>query len=228
MQQALRSARGNLLERVELLAILLFILAALALLLVPGPSVLYIVSQSIAQGRRGGLLSVVGIDTATLTHAGAAAFGLSVILLSSALVFDAVKFAGAAYLILLGIRTLVSKQRVNYSVADVGVSRKGPLRLFAQGYVVNLLNPKTALFFYAFLPQFVVPSQGGVIEQTFTLGLVFVALALFTDSMYALTTSTAGRWFLRRGGRIFTHQKYVTGTTYIALGLIAATASSGT
>ncbi|HXX73064.1 MAG TPA: LysE family translocator [Candidatus Acidoferrales bacterium] len=209
-----------------MLAVLLFILAALALLLVPGPSVLYIVSQSMAQGRRGGLLSVVGIDTATLTHAVAAAFGLSAILASSALAFDAVKFAGAAYLILLGIRALVSKQGANYLVADVGFSRKRPSKLFAQGYVVNLLNPKTALFFYAFLPQFVVPSEGGAIEQTLTLGLVFVALALSTDCMYALTVSTAGRWLPRKGGRIFTRQKYVTGTTYIALGMIAATASS--
>lgn len=211
-----------------MLAILLFVLAALALLLVPGPSVLYIVSQSATHGPKGGLVSVAGIDTATLTHAVAAAFGLSAILLSSALAFDAVKLAGAAYLVILGIRTVFSKHSANSSLADMGVPRKRLSRLFAQGYVVNLLNPKTALFFYAFLPQFVVPYQGGVIEQTLTLGVLFVALALCTDSMYALTTSAAGQWLSLKACRVLNTQKYITGTTYVALGLIAATTSSRT
>ena len=210
-----------------MLPILLFVLAALALLLVPGPAVLYIVSQGATQGRRGGLASVGGIEFASLTHAVVAAFGLSAILLASALAFNIVKYAGATYLILLGLHTIFVKRSKGSIVAEVANSKKSSSRLFAQGYFVNLLNPKTALFFYAFLPQFVIPSEGRVLEQTLMLGILFVALASCTDSMYALTSSAAGQWFSQRTG-ILNTQKYVTGSIYIILGLFAATASGST
>jgi len=187
---------------------------------------LYIVSQSATQGRRGGLASVGGIEFASLTHAVVAAFGLSAILLASALAFNIVKYAGATYLILLGLHTIFVKRTKGSIVADVANSKKNSSRLFVQGYFVNLLNPKTALFFYAFLPQFLIPSEGRVLEQTLMLGILFVALASCTDSMYALTSSAAGQWFSHRTG-ILNTQKYVTGSIYIILGLFAATASPG-
>ena len=206
--------------------IILFVLAALALLLIPGPAVLYIVSQGASQGRRGGLASVGGIELAGLTHAVAAAFGLSAILLSSALAFDIVKYAGAVYLVLLGLHTIFLKRDTNPVAIGPVASRTSSTKLLVHGYFVNLLNPKTALFFYAFLPQFIVPSEGGIIEQFLALGVLFVALASCTDSMYALTSSAAGEWLSHRTGLLKT-QKYVTGCTYILLGFFAATTSAG-
>lgn len=129
----------------------LFIIASLALLLVPGPAVLYIIGRSVSQGRPAGVASVLGIEVASLVHVTAAALGLSAILLSSALAFNVVKYLGAAYLIYLGIRTLLSKDKAPEEAAAKPDSLR---RIFTQGVVVNLLNPKTALFFFAFLPQF--------------------------------------------------------------------------
>ena len=136
-------------------AIGLFVVAALALLLVPGPAVIYVVARSIHQGRRAGLVSVLGIHVGTLAHIAAATLGLSALVVSSAVAFTAVKIAGAAYLIGLGLWTLFSG-RAETEVALGG--ERNLRRAFAQGIVVNVLNPKTALFFLAFLPQFVDPN----------------------------------------------------------------------
>ena len=149
----------------------LFLLAALGLLLIPGPSVLYIITRSVAQGRRAGLASVLGVEMASLTHAAAAALGLSALLLTSALAFSVVKYLGAAYLIYLGVRTFLAREESQQ--AQVPASRSLS-QLFAQGFLVNLLNPKTALFFYAFLPQFVNPGRGPIAEQILLLGMLFV------------------------------------------------------
>jgi threonine/homoserine/homoserine lactone efflux protein len=202
--------------------IALFLLAALGLLLIPGPSVLYIITRSVAQGRRAGLTSVLGIELASLIHAAAAALGLSSLLLTSALAFSVVKYVGAAYLIYMGVRTLLTRQeRQPASVS----APKSLSELFTQGFLVNLLNPKTALFFYAFLPQFVNPATGAVAGQILLLGALFVLLASCTDSLYALLSSTLGRFLTRNAGfrRI---QRYVTGSMYIMLGVTAAVASS--
>jgi threonine/homoserine/homoserine lactone efflux protein len=198
----------------------LFVLAALALLLVPGPAVLYIVARSIDQGRAAGLLSVLGVHLGSLVHVGAAVVGLSSLLVSSAVAFNVVKYLGAAYLISLGIRALLTRQEPD----DVQV-RPAPLRtLLRQGAVVNILNPKTALFFLAFLPQFVDPDAGAVPLQIAFLGLVFVSLGLVTDSLYALLAGTAGNWL--RASRAFVGmRRWVSGTVFIGLGL--ATALSG-
>src|SRR5258708_7720161 len=152
----------------------LFLLAALGLLLIPGPSVLYILTRNAAQGRRAGLASVAGIDLASLTHAVAATLGLSALLLTSALAFSVVKYLGAAYLIYLGVRTLLARAESpqNHVPAPSSFSR-----LCAQGFLVQLLNPKTALFFYAFLPQFVDPARGAVTGQILVFGVLFVLLA---------------------------------------------------
>jgi threonine/homoserine/homoserine lactone efflux protein len=197
-----------------------FVVAALALLVVPGPAVLYVVTRSIHQGRRAGLASVLGIHVGTVVHIAAATAGLSALILSSAVAFTVVKIAGAAYLVGLGLWTLFGRH------TEVEVAVRGERRLhrvFAQGIVVNVLNPKTALFFLAFLPQFVDPDAGTPAFQIAFLGLLFGALGLVTDSLWALAAGTAGG--LLRGSRRFLRtQRYVAGSVYIGLGVATALA----
>ncbi len=197
-----------------------FVAAALALLLVPGPAVLYIVARSIDQGRTAGLVSVLGVHLGSLVHVAAAAIGLSSLIVSSAVAFSVVKYAGAAYLVYLGVRALLSREEPE----EVEVRAAPNRSLLRQGAIVNILNPKTALFFLAFLPQFVDPAAGYVALQLTFFGLVFVALGLVTDSLYALAAGTAGN--LLRTNRVFTGaRRWVSGTVFIGLGL--ATAFSG-
>jgi threonine/homoserine/homoserine lactone efflux protein len=193
-----------------------FAVAALALLVIPGPAVLYIVVQSAEQGRRAGLASVAGIHFGTLVHVVGATLGLSALIVASALAFSVVKYAGAAYLVYLGVRKLLERD------ARVAFERRlEPLRrAFARGIVVNVLNPKTALFFLAFLPQFVDPDRGAVWSQALVLGLVFVGLGLVSDSLYALAAGSAAG-ILRRRRRAM---RYGSGLVYIGLGATAALA----
>ncbi len=200
----------------------LFLLASLGLLLIPGPSVLYILTRSAAQGRRAGLASVGGIELASLTHAVAATLGLSALLLTSALAFSIVKYLGAAYLIYLGVRTLLARHENSQTP---GLALRSFSRLFAQGFLVQLLNPKTALFFYAFLPQFVDPARGAVTGQILIFGVLLVLLAFCTDSLYALLGSTVGK-VLTKNVRFRQGQRYVTGSVYILLGVTAAVTGS--
>jgi threonine/homoserine/homoserine lactone efflux protein len=198
-----------------------FVVAALALLIVPGPAVVYIVARSIHQGRRAGLVSVLGIHVGTLLHIVAATVGLSALVVSSAVAFTVVKIAGAIYLVGLGLWTLFSRG----AETDVALGGEANLRrAFAQGIVVNVLNPKTALFFLAFLPQFVDPDASHPAVQIAFLGVLFALLGLVTDSLWALAAGTAGG-VLRRSRRFARGQRYVTGTVYVGLGV--ATALSG-
>ena len=192
----------------------LFGLAALALLAIPGPAVLYIVVQSAEQGRRVGLASVAGVHLGTLVHVAAATVGLSALIVASSLAFSVVKYAGAAYLVYLGARKLLQRD------AETRVERTHePLRrAFVRGTIVNALNPKTALFFLAFLPQFVAPDRGGVWSQALVLGFVFVGLGLVTDSLYALAAGTVAG-LLRRKRNVV---RYGSGAVFIALGATAA------
>jgi threonine/homoserine/homoserine lactone efflux protein len=191
-----------------------FIGASLALLLVPGPAVLYITARSANQGRLAGLVSVLAIETANFLQAVAATLGLSAILLSSALAFDVVKYLGAAYLVYLGIRKLLISEEKNES----GEIKPEPLsRIYWQGVAINLLNPKTALFYFAFLPQFVDPAKGNATAQTLLLGGLFVGMAFITDSLYALAASS-----LAEGCRQSSFQKgqrYFAGLVYVGLGI---------
>jgi threonine/homoserine/homoserine lactone efflux protein len=198
-----------------------FVGAAIALLLTPGPAIFYIVTRSIEQGRGAGLVSVLGICTGTIVHVVAATLGLSALLVSSAAAFTTVKYLGAGYLIVLGIRTLAARERPSAAVA---VARSGLRRVYTQGVIVNVLNPHTALFFFAFLPQFVNPSIGRVPLQMLMLGLLFVGLSAVTDSGWAIAAGTAGDW-IKQHPRFTTGQRYVTGGALIGLG--AATALSG-
>lgn len=201
----------------------LFAVAALALLLVPGPAVLYVVARSIHQGRRAGLASVLGIHVGTLVHIAAATAGLSALIVSSAIAFTAVKIAGAVYLVGLGLWTLFSR-RAESEIALGG--ERNLRRAFEQGIVVNVLNPKTALFFLAFLPQFVDRDASHPALQIAFLGLLFAALGLVTDSLWALASGTAGG-VLRRSRRIVRGQRYVTGSVYVVLGVAAAFGGRG-
>ena len=197
----------------------LFVGAALLLLVVPGPAVLYVVTQSVSHGRRAGLASVAGITTGTLVHIAAATVGLSALLASSALAFDVVKYAGAAYLIVVGIR------RLRGPGAGATARRREPSaslgRLYRQGIVVNVLNPKTALFFLAFLPQFVDPSRGAAWAQILLLGLLFACLGFCSDGVWALVAGTLGER-LRRSMRFPQVQRYVSGSVFVGLGAVAA------
>ncbi len=199
----------------------LFVIAALVLLLVPGPSVLYITTRSIDQGPMAGLVSVFGNALGSGILAVAAAAGLSAILASSDVAFSVVKYLGAVYLMYLGIRRLFSNDDYTPTV----VQRKRLSHIFIQGTFVAVLNPKTTLFFLAFLPQFVDVSRGYIWEQTLLLGLTLVGLGICTDSIYALLAGTVGNWLKRRialqGG-----QRYVSGGIYLALGVVSAFSGS--
>ncbi len=200
----------------------LFIAAALALLLIPGPSVLYVTTRSIDQGRMAGIISVFGNALGSAILAVLTAAGLSAILTSSVIVFNLVKYLGAAYLMYLGIRRLLS----NDEHTPAAIQRQKLSRVFFQGTLVAVLNPKIALFFLAFLPQFVDVSRGYVWEQTLFLGLTLVGLGILTDSAYALLAGTAGNW-LRQRGAVQRGQRYVSGGIYLALGVACAFSGSG-
>jgi threonine/homoserine/homoserine lactone efflux protein len=201
----------------------LFVVAALVLLLTPGPAVLYIVARSVEQGRLAGLVSALGVHVGTLVHVAAAALGLSALLVSSALAFNVVKYLGALYLIYIGVRKLMGWDQ---ALERRALARPSLRRLFAQGVVVNVLNPKTALFFLAFLPQFVDVSRGAVGLQILTLGLIFVALGVVSDGLYAVAAGTAGEW-IRRDGRVLRAERYVSGGVFVGLGVTAALAGDG-
>ena len=200
--------------------LLLFSAAAIALIVVPGPAVLYIVAQSIDRGRLAGIVSALGVATGGLVHVTAAAVGLSSLLVSSATAFNVVKYAGAAYLIGLGLWTLL-RRREEESV-EMPKERKLSRRYW-QGVVVNVLNPKTALFFFAFLPQFIDPEKGSAALQIGILGLVFVALAVASDSIWALAAGTASER-LRGNRRFLAVQRYVSGSVFVGLGALTAVA----
>jgi len=203
---------------VDTSTLLVFAAAALALILVPGPAVLYIVAQSLDRGRLAGVVSALGVAVGGLVHVTAAVIGLSSLLVSSATAFAVVKYAGAAYLIGLGLHTLL----VRREEPPVEMTRERRLRRrFLQGVVVNVLNPKTALFFFAFLPQFVEPDKGSAALQLSVLGLVFVALAVVCDSTWALAAGTASHR-LRGSRRFLAVQRWVSGSVFVGLGAVTA------
>lgn len=205
-------------------ALTLFLLAALGLLLIPGPTVMFILTRSAAQGKRAGLVSVAGIELASLTHAVAATLGLSALLLSSVVAFSIAKYLGAGCLIYLSVRALLTRRESEQ--IEVPTPQRIS-RLFSQGFLVQLLNPKTALFFYAFLPQFVDPARAAVAGQILVFGVAYVLSALCTHSLYVLVGSTAGRVLTRSIG-FRRGQRYVTGGIYLVLAVMAAMTGSVT
>jgi threonine/homoserine/homoserine lactone efflux protein len=203
--------------------IALFSLAAVALAVVPGPAVAYIVTQSVDKGRRAGLVSALGVASGGIVHVAAATVGLSALIASSATAFTTIKLVGAVYLIVVGVRRILGRDEEE--TADAVPA--GLRRLYTQGAVVNVLNPKTALFFLAFLPQFVDPDRGSPTLQIAVLGTIFAAIALVSDATYALLADAlAGR--IRRTGAGARLRRYVTGGIFIALGVSAAAARRAT
>jgi len=196
-----------------------FLLASLILAITPGPGVIYVLAQTLRQGRVAGLASVCGVALGNLANAAVAALGLAVVIAASSAAFTVVKFAGAAYLVFLGVQAL----RAPRAQASAVSGRMSPARLFRSAFVVALLNPKTALFFAALLPQFIQPGAAAL-TQTFFLGAVFVALALVTDSAYVFAASALASLLRRRStGRPY--GRYVSAATFMGLGVYAALAS---
>ena len=197
----------------------LFVVAALALLLVPGPAVLYVVARSVDQGRPAGLASVLGVGVGSLVHIAFAAVGLSALLASSAAAFSVVKWLGAGYLIWLGLQRLLARDEEQ---GPVTLEPEPLSRIFLQGVVVNMLNPKTALFFLAFLPQFVDPAAA-VAPQMLVLGLLLVGLGVLSDGTYALLAAGAGRRVRSAVGSRRMLER-ISGGVFVALGVVAAVA----
>ncbi|MFK7806047.1 MAG: LysE family translocator [Anaerolineae bacterium] len=202
----------------ETSALLIFITAALSLLIVPGPAVTFIIARTVEHGRMAGFVSELGILTASLIHTLLAAFGLSALLLQSAVAFSVVKYAGAAYLIFMGIQSLRSTP---VAVDPKNIEPASLPTIYRQGFVVNLFNPKGILFFFAFLPQFVAPEKGNPTVQIVVLGLIFVGLALISDSAYMFAAG-AVRNALSGNLKIARFQKNFAGVIYIVLGLSTA------
>ena len=195
-------------------AFAVFVPAALILLAIPGPSVLYVIATSVEGGRRHGLLSVAGVHLGSLVHVAAAVAGLSALIVSSAIAFSTVKYVGAAYLVFVGVKKWL--ERDDHADPAARIPRSGR-RVFAQGVVVNVLNPKTALFFLAFLPQFV-DRDRTVWTQIAVLGVCWIVLGLMSDGAYALAGGTIGS-FLRRRKRAV---RYASGGIFVGLGVVAA------
>jgi threonine/homoserine/homoserine lactone efflux protein len=202
--------------------LVVFVTAAMVLLMIPGPAVIYIVTRSVDQGRKAGIASAAGIATGGLTHVIAATLGFSALLVSSATAYSAVRYVGAGYLVYLGIRKYLEHAS---SDGDAGHACPVPLRrVYANAILVQVLNPKSAIFFFAFLPQFVNPARGHVALQFLELGMLFSVMGLASDSSWAFAAGTASGW-LRRNRRFVASQRYFAGTVYLGLGL--ATAMTG-
>jgi threonine/homoserine/homoserine lactone efflux protein len=203
--------------------LLLFSAASFLLAITPGPDLLYIATRSLTQGKRAGVVSAMGVHTGVLVHTLAAALGLSALVATSALAFSIVKYLGAAYLVYLGIRTLLSKEET--LKIEMG-ERKNLSSIYYQGIITNVLNPKAILFFLAFLPQFVHPEKGSVPLQILFLGMWFIVVNFPVDAGVGLLGGTIGKWLRRKSG-VQKASKWVTGTVFIGLGIGTALTSRG-
>ena len=203
----------------DLNSLISFAVASVALLVIPGPAVIYIVNRSVADGRQIGLAAVVGLELGTFMHVLAATVGLSAILATSENAFNVVKYLGASYLVLIGLRTLTRKpEAISTSASSMTQSQA-----FRQGFIINTLNPKIALFFLSFLPQFIDPNISSNARQSLILGSVFVLCGFIIDGFYALTASSL-REVLVKGKALPFIQQYVAGVVFVLLGAAAALA----
>lgn len=197
--------------------LLAFVTAALILLIIPGPAVLYIITRSTEQGTRAGLISVCGIQAGALVHVAAASLGVSALLMASAMAFSMLKYLGAGYLIYLGVKKIAdARKQTGLQEAPAPQSLSA---IFWQGMIVNVLNPKCALFFFAFLPQFIRPQNGHVALQVLFFGLLFTFLAFLTDGSYALAAGRLGK-YMKQNTWYRRLEAYISGFIYISLGLL--------
>ena len=209
----------------SLSTLIVFSGAALLLLVVPGPAVLYIVTRGATQGRLAGLVSVAGIHVGTLVHVFAAVAGLSAVLAASAGAFTAVKLAGAVYLVFLGIQTLRRRGR-DHADSTAPPPDRSLRRIFTDGAVLNVLNPKTAVFFLAFVPQFVDVDAGDTTPQLLVLGATFILLGLASDGAYAVAAGWLGGR-LRNSPTLERRKDTFAATISVALGLASAVSGPG-
>jgi threonine/homoserine/homoserine lactone efflux protein len=198
-------------------SIIAFAVASLALLVIPGPAVLYVINRSIADGRSTALAAVAGLEIGNFVHVVAATLGLSAVIAASATAFGVVKWIGAGYLVIIGLRTLSRKPQA----MEVQTSSLSRGKSFTQGIIVNTFNPKVALFFLSFLPQFIETEKGSAAVQSLILGSIFVLLGMCSDGLYAILAS-ALRGPLLRGKSLPFVQRYVAGSVFVLLGVIAA------
>ena len=202
--------------------LILFVAASLALIVVPGPDMIYVATRGIARGRRAGLISTAGVCSGVCVHTVLAAVGLSAILANSAAAFSVVKYAGAAYLIYLGIRSFLDKE--SFAVPDAAPEHNPPTKawtLFRQGAISDLLNPKIALFFLAFLPQFAGPASENVGLRLLALGLTFTLLTFLIFGAVAFFSGSLGSW-LRSSPRFAAALRWLTSSVLVGLGLLLA------
>ncbi|MGI9666683.1 MAG: LysE family translocator [Acidimicrobiia bacterium] len=202
--------------------ILLVAIASLILVVVPGPAVIYILTRSVSQGPIAGLVSAVGVNLGSAVHVLFAVVGISVILAQSAALFAVVKWAGVAYLAWIGYKTLTAS---DVEFTEEATDQAALHRIFFQGMIVNILNPKVAMFFLAFLPQFIDPNSPNASFQSFVLGMTLVTIGLISDSIYALLGGGIGRFFRRKPGAAKVTRR-TAGVTYFVLAGIAALAGT--
>ena len=201
--------------------LLAFAVTAFILIVIPGPSVLFVISRGVALGRRAAIATVLGNTTGVLVQVIGVAFGIGAIVQRSALVFNAMKIAGAAYLIFLGVR-MVRERKALSGLLDVAVVPTTARRIYRDGFVVGVTNPKAAVFFAVVLPQFADPARGGVTPQILVLGLVFAAIAVVSDSAWGLAAGSLRAW-LARSPRRLERLGGAGGLAIIGLGLRLAT-----
>lgn len=196
---------------------LVFLSAALVINISPGPDLIYILSRTIAQGRRVGIASSLGVCSGSLVHVAAAALGLSAILATSALAFSIVKYIGAAYLIYLGGKALCNAG-ANIHLAERRTPCVTPWQAFKQGVLVDILNPKVAIFFMAFLPQFVRPGISNATAQILLLGMIVILMGVAVETLFVLATGLTTE-FLRQNRRVSVFLDRALGSIFVALGI---------
>jgi threonine/homoserine/homoserine lactone efflux protein len=203
--------------------LLAFAAAALALVVIPGPNLIYIITRGIQQGRRAAVVSSLGVQLGMVVHILLATFGLSALVARSPVLFDGIKYVGAGYLVWIGVSHL---RRRHVAVdATVALRPASMRRLFLHGFAINMLNPKVILFVLALLPQFVDPARGSTAPQMLALGAVFIVIALLSDTTFAMASGSVGTWLKGHPGSA-RHRERVSGLVYLVLGLVVALTGS--
>jgi threonine/homoserine/homoserine lactone efflux protein len=202
----------------SLTTLILFSTASLLLAVTPGPDILYVITRGIGQGRRAAFLAAAGFSTGVIVHTTFAVIGLSALIRASALAFQLVKYAGALYLVYLGVKALIGKSQL---VLQEQQSSQKQLTIYWQSVVANVLNPKVALFFLAFLPQFVDLAHGNVVLQMLLLGSIFMVITLLTFSLVGYCAGSVGQWLQKQPG-LADKLRYVMGSVFIGLGISVA------
>jgi threonine/homoserine/homoserine lactone efflux protein len=200
----------------ETQTLITYLAASIAIILAPGPAQALVLARSISDGKKSGILTGIGLNGGTIFHALAAALGLSTILATSAAAFAVVKYAGAIYLVYLGIRALLTKKQ-QIALANP-VNSANPRQTIAKAVVTGILNPKIALFFLAFLPQFIDPERGSVFMQFLILGVILAALDILYESLLALITGSLSNW-LTNSPKFTVWRQRVTGAVLFGLGV---------